>query len=358
MMPWFQLGNEARDAAPRRLHWLAILLLAVSPALLAEVAPGVGIAAIEVKDPVGGKAMPGFVFYPSTRASEGITRIGPYEVDAAFDAPAQDGPRPLVVISHGHGGSNLGHHDMAAYLARHGFIVATIEHPKDNFHDTSGDGTAEVMFGRAAQVSATIDALLADRRWKPMIDAERIGVAGFSAGGYTSLLVVGAKPRFDRFIGYCERHPDDAEICGTVKRLGPEGTRSALDALQNSATRWGGPSDPRVKSAFAMAPQSIPFDAAGMAAIKQPVFLYYGEHDRVLLPDENALRIAPLLRTLAGIEKVPKADHWVFLAPCSSELARNAGEICRDPEGVDRAKVHARVNADALAFFRKTLGGG
>jgi predicted dienelactone hydrolase len=300
--------------------------------------------------------MPGFVFYPSTQPTESTTAIGPYDVAAAFDAPEQAGARPLVVISHGHGGSNLGHHDLATYLASHGFVVATLEHPKDNFRDKRGDGQPDVMYGRPIQVAATISALLADPRWEALVDADRIGVAGFSAGGYTSLLVVGGVPRFDRFIGYCERHPDDAEICGTVKRLGARGTREALAALQNDLKRWGDTADPRVKAAFAMAPQAISFDKAGAAAIDRPVLIYYGENDHVLLPSENALHVAPLITTLAGITMVPKADHWVFLAPCSAELAKDAGAICRDPDGVDRVKAHEQINADALAFFRKTLG--
>lgn len=339
-----------------RLRWLALLLLAMPFALLAQTGAGVGIAPITVADPVGGGPMPGFVFYPSTQANAGTTAIGPYHVAAAFDAPAQPGAKPLVVISHGHGGSNLGHHDLATYLARHGFVVATFEHPKDNFRDQSGDGQATVMAGRAIQVAATIGTLLADPRWKAAVDADRIGVAGFSAGGYTSLLVVGAVPRFERFIGYCERHPDDTEICGLVQQLGAAESKRVLAALQRDFSRWGGTADPRVKAAFAMAPQSISFDKAGAAAINRPVFLYYGEDDHVLLPSENALHVAPLIATLAGTRMVPKADHWVFLAPCSAELAKDAGAICRDPDGVDRAKVHEQVNADALAFFRKTLG--
>ena len=342
-------------AAARRPHRIVRWLLAVSLALPAWAQAGVGIATIEVPDPVGGGQMPGYVFYPAVSPTQRTT-IGPYEVAAAFDVPALPGAKPLVVISHGHGGSSLGHHDLATYLAGHGFVVATIEHPKDNFRDQSGNGQVEVMAGRPVQVAAAITALLEAPRWKPLVDPGRIGVAGFSAGGYTSLLVVGAVPRFDRFIGYCERHPKDVEICGVVRKLGAAATKDALASLQAEFTRYGVTADPRVKAAFAMAPQSIVFDKAGLAHVDRPVFLYYGENDHVLLPSENALHIKPLLPNLDGIVMVPKADHWVFLAPCSEALAREIGELCRDPAGVDRAQVHAQVNADALAFFRRTLG--
>lgn len=334
-------------------HRLARFLFAAFLVLPAWANAGVGIAAFEAADPIAGGSMPGYVFYP-TQAPTGTATIGPYAVAAAFDAPATPGAKPLVVISHGHGGSSLGHHDLAAHLAGHGFIVATFEHPKDNFRDTSGNGRVEVMGGRPLQVAAVTSALLAAPRWQPLVDADRIGVAGFSAGGYTSLLVVGAEPRFGRFIGYCERNPDDAAICGLVQQLG-EGAAQTLASLQAEFEGLGGTADPRVKAAFVMAPQAIPFGEEELAAIDRPVFLYHGEHDRVLRPSENAQRIAPLIATLERSVVVPKADHWVFLAPCSAELARAIGELCRDPEGVDRAAVHAQVNADALAFFRRAL---
>lgn len=337
-----------------RLRGWMLALALVCP-LLAH-AGGVGIAAIKATDPVGGGAMPGFVFYPSTQAT-GTTAIGPYDVGAEFGVPVQPGARPLVLISHGHGGSNLGHHDLAEWLAAHGFLVATLEHPKDNFREQSGNGQPEVMAGRPRQVSALLDAVLADPEWGRLVERGRIGVAGFSAGGYTSLLLAGATPRFDRFVGYCQRHREDRDTCSVVEGLAADGRLdAALAALQAGMSSWGAVADPRIRAAFAMAPQSIVFDRDGAASIDRPVFLYYGTADRVLPPDENAQRLAPLVPTLAAVKKVEGAGHWVFLAPCTPTLAREAGDICRDPQGIDRARVHAQINADALAFFRDALG--
>jgi len=331
-------------------------------ALFAQAVTGVGFEAIAIHDPVNGGSMPGYVFYPSVQA-KGVTRIGPYELHATRGAAAIPGARPLVVISHGHGGSDLGHHDLAVYLASHGFIAATLEHPRDNFHDASGDGHPEVEIGRPIQVEAVISMLLDDPHWKTSIDPQRIGVAGFSNGGYTSLLLVGAVPRFTRFMDYCTAHPTDSNQCGGVDAFKAEAARHGqtpeqmLAAMQGEFHRWGNPHDPRVKAAFAMAPQSLVFDKAGLASIDRPVFLYYGQDDRVLIPRYNALHIAPLIKTLVGIRMIPKAGHYVFLSPCSPQLARDAPEICLDPPGVDRVAAHRQVDADALAFFRKALTG-
>lgn len=338
---------------------LALLLFAASASAAiakGDAASGVGFHAIQVHDPVNGGEMPGYVFYPAKQAG-GPTRIGPYHVDATADAPGLPGRRrPLVLISHGHGGSDLGHHDLATWLASHGFIVATIEHPKDNFRDQSGSSNSTVLVGRAIQIRAAIDKLLADPRWKPLIDPARIGVAGFSAGGYTSLLLVGAQPKFDRFIDYCKQHPENVDTCEPALKLKPAELADDIAAIQKDLTRWGPTADPRIKAAFVMAPLGLVFDQAGAAAIDRPVDLWYGEADHVLPPPYNALHLKPLIRTLARSTMVPKADHWVFLAPCSPELAQDAREICSDPPGVDRTAVHARINADALAFFRQSFG--
>ena len=348
-----------------RLRWtgiLCVLTLLMAPvAAFATTIHGVGFAPITIHDPVSSGTMPGYVFYPTSHA-EGVTQVGPYTVDATHDAPPLAGAKPLVVISHGHGGSDLGHHDLAVYLASHGFVVATLQHPRDNFKDASGDGHPEVMIGRPIQVKATISMLLDDARWKKLIDPDRIGVAGFSNGGYTSLLLVGAVPRFTRFIGYCKAHSDDPNICGAADKLKAQAARNGqtleqmMTSMQDDLHRWGNTDDPRIKAAFVMAPLSLIFDKAGVASINRPVFLYYGQDDHVLNPKYNVLHIAPLIKTLAGIKTIPKAGHYVFLSPCSAQLTKEAPDICIDPSGVDRAAVHRQIDADALAFFRKTLG--
>jgi predicted dienelactone hydrolase len=341
------------------LRWLALFCL-VLPAPAFAGPTGVGFSAIEVKDPVNGGDMAGYVFYPSASAA-GITDVGPYELAATAEAAAVPGAKPLVVFSHGHGGSDLGHHDLATFLARHGFIVATITHPRDNYRDSSGDGRAVVMGGRPIQISATISYLLQSRRWKPLVDPGRIGVAGFSNGGYTSLLLVGAEPSFADIPGHCKRHPDDRNLCVPFARMEAESGQNhrtagqAIEELEHGLHQWGSTSDPRVKAAFVMAPFSAVFDSAGLAHVDRPVFLYYAEDDEVLLPRYNALHIAPLIGSLAGLEMVPDAGHYIFLSPCSPALAEEEPDICQDPAGTDRIAVHRRIDADALMFFENAL---
>lgn len=337
-------------------RWLALALISAPVLVCARAVTSVGFAPIVIPDPVNGGTKPGYVFYPSTQPSK-ATWIGPYELHATRDAPPIPGAKPLVVISHGHGGSDLSHHDLAVYLASHGFVAATLQFPKDNYSDYQKyTGTPVVLDGRPIQVKSTVTMLLHAPRWKVLIDPEKIGEAGFSAGGYTALLNVGAVPRFSRVINYCKQHPQDPGICIPVRKFQPH-VEAAVAALQHDLDKWGSPDDPRVKAAFVMAPFSLIFDKAGLASIDRPVFLYDGGDDQVVKLKYNMLHIAPLMKTLVGIKIIPKAGHYVFLGPCSKQLAEEtlAQPICKVPPGVNRAKAITQVDADALAFFRGTL---
>ena len=307
-----------------------------------EHAGDVGFRLFDATDPLTHEPLPIIVFYPASSRVERPASVGPYRLAAAHDVPIRDGVWPLIVISHGHGGSMLGHHDLAETLARHGYVVAAVEHVGDNWHDASGFRTDRVLLGRAYQMSTMIDAVLADANVGAHVDRTRIGAAGFSVGGYTSLLLVGGRPDFTRGTSYCARHADDDEICGG----GPQ--RATLPSPRPT-------NDPRVRAAFVMAPLGIFFGPDAFKAVTAPVYLSWAGNDRVLLPDENAEPVMRALPTLAGSHKVEGAGHFVFLAPCSSELAAAAPPLCEDAPGIDRAAVHRQLADDAVTFFDRTL---
>ncbi|MFT3837177.1 MAG: prolyl oligopeptidase family serine peptidase [Myxococcaceae bacterium] len=305
--------------------------------------PAVGLVKLSPTDPSTKQPLQALVFYPTPKPEEGaFTAVGPYRLEAKEALPISEGTHPVVLLSHGHLGSRLGHHDLAESLARSGYIVAAVQHAGDSYDDRSAVGTDRMLLGRAYQISATLDALLADPMLGPHADPERVGVAGFSAGGYTSLLVVGAHPDFSRIKGYCERHPESDEIC-------------SLPEIKHTLTETRPTADPRVKAAFAMAPLGIFFGADAFEKVTAPIFLAWGDHDRVLLPDENAEKVRTQAKTLTELHEVKGADHWVFMAPCTQALAEDAPMICNDPEGVDRVKVHQQLNQMAKQFFDQAL---
>lgn len=316
---------------------VALIGCAYVPPPPALTGPVVAYTARTWRDPTSGGPMKAVIFFPPMKPLyQQLARLGPWWVEATSSQEIAFGKHPVIFISHGHEGSRFGHHDLAVALARAGFIVCAIEHPGDNYADQTGAGTERVWLGRAWQISAAIDSLSADPLFAPHLDQTRIGVAGFSAGGYTSLLLVGAKPDFTGWAGYCGRHPDDKVLC---RRTPP--TLSVGD----KPTR-----DPRVRAAFVMAPVGIFFGPQSLLSVNQPVSLAVAEKDTVLLPSENADVVRAGLSSVFEFTQVPGAGHYVFLAPCDGEA-----KLCADPPDVNRRAVHASLNTGAVKFFQTQL---
>ena len=333
-----------------RYSYLVFLLAA---ALLASVPWGpaqaeefaAGFVDLQLTDPVEGGSMPAVVFYP-TRADAGTTQVGPFTIAAVRGASPAAGAFPLIVHSHGTGGTHLGHHDTLTALARAGFVAAAVQHPRDNFLDTSGFATDLQLIGRPHHIVALIDGVLADGTVGPLVDKGRVGMAGFSAGGYTALLVAGAVPDFALREAYRKAVPNDplrrrADAAAAKGRRKPD--------LKFVA-------DPRVKAIFVMAPAlGYLFDRAGLAKVEVPVRLYRPSADEILAHPWNAERIAKSLPKPPEYQVVEGAGHYVFLPPCPVILALRLRDICKDPPGIDRAAFHDRLNADMVDFFRRTL---
>jgi predicted dienelactone hydrolase len=114
--------------------------------------------------------------YPAS-APEAPVSFGPYQVDVAMNAPVSPGPHPLVVISHGTGGSHLLYRTLAQHLARNGFVVAMPEHPRNNRNDDSLAHTKEILANRPQHLHTVIEHAFAT--W----DLTSVAIVGHSLAG-------------------------------------------------------------------------------------------------------------------------------------------------------------------------------
>ena len=322
----------------RLLLALFFLLFALAAAHGATSSAGVGILKLNAQ---GEYAVPIAVWYPSTVAQT-EWRAGPYLIHATRDAPVVPGMLPLIILSHGSGGGEFGHADLAEALARRGYVVAAPRHLGDSYDKPDGRGSDVQVIGRPWQIVATLDAVLADGRLS--IDRRRIGMAGFSAGGYTTLVMAGARPDFSLHATHCKAHPDDAEMC-------PAG---ALTQARVTRPGWKLPEDHRIRAAVAMAPLSAVFNAKGVADVTIPLRIYKARDDQLLRAEWHTDYLLGLLPKSTERGEVA-GDHYVFLAPCSDQLKLGAAPICTDAPGVDRAAIHARLNAEIVDFFDRKL---
>jgi dienelactone hydrolase len=240
-------------------------------------------------------------------------------------------PVPLIVFSHGLGGSRNGYQYLGRYWASHGFASMHVQHiGSDNnlwrgnpfgltFRLTEAAKDSEAM-ARAKDVSFALTELLALPAMAGRLDANRIVAAGHSYGANTTMLLAGA----------------------AVPRQGEKGNE-----IVNLR-------DPRVKAAMLLS--APPFygygnPAAILGAIALPTLHITATGDDINVPGYGS-GVDDRVNVFNAIGDARKTlviftggSHSIFTD------RSNTGGAELNP------KVKAATQALSLAFLKQTLGG-
>jgi predicted dienelactone hydrolase len=321
----------------------ATLLSAV--AAIATMLAGAGVHAAgfqqgDAADP-GGKPLVIGIWYPSQAVAKPVS-LGPTTMTVAINAPVNGKALPMIVMSHGTGSSYLQHFDTAIALADAGFVVVAMNHTGDNYADHSR--SLDVM-DRPRQVSRVIDHMLSTWEGRAAIDPQRVGMFGFSSGGFTTLALIGGVPDFTKIGPMCRQYPGDF-ACQLMAR-----SESPVAAPANIAV-----TDARIKAAVVAAPAlGFTFSPDGLKNVRVPVQLWRAEHDTLVPHPRYAEAVRLALPEAPDYRVVANAGHYDFLASCSDALASLAPAICTSPAGFDRTTFHVGFNSEVVKFFGKTL---
>jgi predicted dienelactone hydrolase len=292
-----------------------------------------------------GKPLEIGIWDPSSASAKPLA-MGPTTLDVAVNAPAEGKDLPLVVMSHGNGGYFLSHFDTAIALADAGFVVAAVTHTGDNYADRS---RSTYVMDRPRHISRVLDHMLSTWDRRALIDPSRIGIFGFSSGGFTALASIGGVPDFTKIGTMCVQYPSDY-ACELVARSGGTVAASSASATHSVA-------DPRIKVAVVAAPAlGFTFSPDGLKNVTVPVQLWRAEDDVIVPHPRYAEAVRLALPQEPDYHVVAGAGHFDFLAPCSSALASVAPPICTSAVGFDRAAFHVSFNAAVVDFFRKMRG--
>ena len=151
-----------------------------------------------------------------------IYKLSAAEIDKVYwneshrNAPVRKGRFPLVVFSHGNGGSRNQNTFWCDYLASHGYVIVSADHT-GNASLTIIDGRPIPFQGgeransakdRPLDVSFLLDRMIkwnkgdngGDKRFAGRIDTDHAAIAGMSFGSYTAHWAADQDPRFKAVI--------------------------------------------------------------------------------------------------------------------------------------------------------------
>ncbi|WP_237077245.1 alpha/beta hydrolase family protein [Myxococcus xanthus] len=318
----------------------------------ADAAYAVGFTTRTFEDAARQRSLKTVVWYPAPPGSPMVEHTAsPIFVPfvAAKDAPVSDAWErwPLVVLSHGNGGAAVNMSWFGAHLAAHGFIVVSVDHPGNTYGDTSPEGYVR-GWERPQDFTALLDGLLKDAVWGPRVDAERVGAAGHSMGGYTALALAGARLNLSPIANLCTA-PETREHPGCDELRDVDYSRIDMAVARASYK------DSRVRAAISMAPgMAGTYEARDVADLDVPVMLVLAKGDELMPHAQHGLHLAKLLPDATTVV-LDDAAHFTFLPECTELGFKVAAMLCRDATPGTRAASQARTRAEAVAFFQRVL---
>jgi predicted dienelactone hydrolase len=270
--------------------------------------------------------------YPLTDSS----RARELPLKIYYPAEPAAGGYPVIIFSHGSGGSKDGYSYLGRYWAEHGYVAIHVTHlefsririrdgqilvsgswvpmPEAAKEELSSDNREEWMVkNRAMDVSFIIDSLPAIQKGAPELagrmDLSRIGVAGHSEGASTVMATAGA-------------------------------------VLEFPAWRIRAYGDPRIKAFIAMGPWTPGeggFSTSSWASVTRPMLTMAGSKERT----NGGTSRDPMLQIIAHMPPAGKFHITVTDA--------NHNDFA--DEGFGGPEIHAFIEHASLAFWDIALRG-
>ena len=224
---------------------------------------------------------------------------------------------------------------LAQPLVAAGFRVLSLDHHGNNHID--GYHPEGFLFGweRPRDISFVLDAAGSEEA------PARVGVAGFSLGGYTAAALAGARVDASLVAAILDGTVPLPQIDEMPHALQQLRARSGPEALASAIARAGADlRDRRVAAAFLVAPgMGSLLTPQSLSGIGVPVEIRWGDADSTNPFDQDVRPLLDHVPTAHGMEVGPAVEHRDFIEPLTP----------------DRTAVRDRVSADAAAFFAAHL---
>ena len=263
---------------------------------------------------------------------------------------------PVVLISHGTGGSAQGMSWLAIRLARQGYIALAVSHHGNTAAEPYCAEGFACWWERAHDLTVALDQLCHENIFSGRVDLSKVYAAGFSLGAYTVLALAGAITDMQQFTHWNKqfaggRGPREfPDLDDKIEQLMAESAVFRQSMSQHGQSYH----DPRLSAVvlYAPAPPVRAFITQSLAQIKLPVCIMVGQADKEAPYKKCACWLDLNLPNSQLILLGDEVGHYVFLCEATEHGKALAPDICCDPDGVDRHKIHNQAASAAVALFR------
>jgi predicted dienelactone hydrolase len=340
----------------KKIFIIATILLL--PLLIsAQTKINIGETTIHFNDTARKRPLTTEVWYPTIDSvQKHNTGFVPFaRMETVKDGKIANQKYPLIMISHGTGGGRLTLEWLADILVQNGFIVAAVDH-WGNTYDNKIAIDFVTPWERPQDISFALSGLLKDPKFGAAIDQNRIGAAGFSIGGYTTIALAGARLNFEALKNYSntpggKQEATLPEFPGLMDIIN---SNEVTESFRKSPNRL---KDDRIKAFFAISPavgQGF-VDKSQFKEIDRSLYIVEVENDRITPYKTNALHYHQLIPESQFLLIKGKADHYVFLGEAAEPVKKEAPVYFTDDPSVDRHAIHQQVGELAVRFFKENL---
>jgi predicted dienelactone hydrolase len=334
--------------------WLIITLIFSIPLFIFGQSFNVGEKSLVYQDSSRNRPVKTEIWYPTYEIDSTFERITdlPFILKPTIrDANFIQKDFPLVLLSHGTGGNRFSLAWLAIALAEKGYIIAAPDH----WGNTLDNKIPEYFvryWERPLDISFLITQILADKSIGYYINKDKIGVAGFSFGGYTSLALAGAD--LECTLLKTNAKTPDGKKEFNIPELGDLRKLIEQISCDNVPKTF---KDRRIKAFVALSPAlGLGFNSTGQTKnIDSPVLIFGAENDNIAPTKTNAEFYSELIHGSEFILLKGKAGHYVFLNSASENLKKEAKKYYMDDKSVNRDSIHKKVEEEIIMFFQKSF---
>ncbi len=266
---------------------------------------------------------------------------------------------PLILMSHGTGGSAPAMGWFGRRMAEAGYFVLGANHHGNTSLEPYRPEGFLCSWERSRDLSRLADDILVNPAFADRIDRGRIFAAGHSLGGHTVLACAGATYSNDQFLSWLGDQPDldgPREFPDLGKHVGPLMANS--QPFREAMSRHGKSyHDPRFKAVFAMAPAPTVrgFTDRSLVGVRTPVHIQTGAADQECPADTCTHWLGSKnpdfqIEILEG-----DVGHYVYLSLATEHAREDLPQISIDPPSVDRDTIHTHAATAAHRFFSATV---